>query len=100
MNITFQTLKSTGYRLQVATQSKYTPRTEKAKGDYDTVNIRKSQPVPEDEESFARMLAQRTAAQVNEGASPERVKELGRRVAEGTYQPNAQRIAGRLLGLI
>ncbi len=99
MNITFQPLKNTGYRPQVTTQSKHTPRTEKTKGDYDTVNIRKPQAAQDDEESFARMLAQRTAAQIGNGASPERVKDLSRRIAEGAYQPNAQRIAGRLLGL-
>ncbi len=76
MNITFQTLKNTGYRPQVTTQSKYTPRAEKARGDYDTVNIRRPQAAQDDEESFARMLAQRTAAQIGEGASPERVKDL------------------------
>lgn len=98
MNITFQPLNA-AYRPPVSASSKQKPRSEKIKGDYDTVNIRRAQAAPEDDESFARMLAKKTASQLNEGVSQERVQELGRRISEGAYQPDAQRIAGRLLGL-
>ena len=82
MNITFQPLNA-AYRPSVTVPSKQKPRSEKIKGDYDTVNIRKAQAALEDDESFARLLAKKTAAQLGDGA----------------YQPDAQRIAGRLLGL-
>lgn len=98
MNVTFQKL-NTAYRPMVPAKSKQAPRSEKIKGDYDTVNIRRSQAAPEDDETFARMLARRTAAQLGDGASQERVQELSRRISEGSYQPDSQRIAGRLLGL-
>ncbi len=98
MNISFQPLNAT-YRPTVSAPGKQKPRSEKIKGDYDTVNIRRAQAAPEDDESFARMLARKTASQLGDGASQERVQELSRRISEGTYQPDAQRIAGRLLGL-
>ena len=98
MNITFQTLNAV-YRPSVPAQNKQKPRPETIKGDYDTVNISHVTSSLEDEESFARILAKRTSSQLNEGASPERFQELSRRISDGSYQPNAQRIAGRLLGL-
>ena len=87
MNITFQTM-NTSYRTAVPAQRKYTPASGKTKGDYDTVNISKS-----------RVLARKTAAQLSDGASQERVQELKSSIAEGVYQPDSQMIAGRLLGL-
>ena len=62
MNITFQPLNA-AYRPSVTVPSKQKPRSEKIKGDYDTVNIRKAQAALEDDESFARLLAKKTAAQ-------------------------------------
>ena len=96
MNITFPSL-NTSYRSSVSAQPKTTPRREKAKGDYDTVNIRRSK-VADDDETFARMLARKTSAQLC-GASKERVAELRGKVADGSYQPDPGRIAGRMLGL-
>lgn len=98
MNVTFQTL-NTAYRPTVPVKTKQVPRTEKIKGDYDTVNIRRSQAAPEDDETFARMLARKAAAQLGDGASQEKRQEVSRRVSDGSYKPDAQRIAGRLLGL-
>lgn len=98
MNVRIQTL-NTAYRPLVPAQNKRTQRSEKTRGDYDTVNIRRPQAAQEDDETFARMLAKKAAAQLGEGVSQERVQELGRRVADGSYKPDAQRIAGRLLGL-
>ncbi len=97
MNITFQTLNSS-YRSSVSVQPRRTPQPKKAKGDYDTVNISKAPVTADDDETFARVLARKTAAQIG-SASLERVQEVGSRVADGTYVPDAQRIAGRLLGL-
>lgn len=96
MNIKIQTMNPS-YRTPVPAQRRRTPVSGKARGNYDTVTIQGPQAGPED--SFARILASRAAAQVKEGASPERVQELSRQVADGTYQPDADRIAGRLLGL-
>lgn len=75
------------------------PQSSTVKGDFDTVNIQGSRITQDEDETFARILARRTAAQLGSGASAERVQELGRQVADGTYQPDAQRIAGRMLGL-
>lgn len=99
MNVIFQTMNNQPYRTPVSTPRKRTVPTAAVKGDYDTVNIRRTQAAQDDDESFARMLARRTTAQLGSGASQERVQELGRRIADGTYQPDAQRIAGRILGL-
>ena len=99
MNVVFRTTNSQPYRTPVSAPRKHTAPAATVKGDYDTVNIRRPQAVQDDEESFARILARRATAQLGSGASQERVQELGRRVADGTYQPDAQRIAGRMLGL-
>lgn len=96
MNITFPSL-NTSYRSSAPAQQKTMPRKEKVKGDYDTVNIRRPKTV-DDDETFARMLARKTASQLG-GPGKERVSELRSRVADGTYVPDAQRIAGRMLGL-
>lgn len=100
MNIIFQTTKNTtAYRTAVPAQPRKTAVAGPARGDYDTVNISRARSAQMDDESFARLLARRTAAGLGNGASQEKVQELGRRVADGSYQPDAQRIAGRLLGL-
>lgn len=96
MNITFPSL-NTSYRSSAPAQQKTMPRKEKVKGDYDTVNIRRPK-AADDDETFARMLAKKAAAQLG-GASRERVSQLRGKVAEGTYVPDAGRIAGRMLGL-
>lgn len=97
MNITFPSV-NTSYRSTVSAQQKTMPRKEKVKGDYDTVNIRR--PRVSDDDTFARMLARRTASQLNgASASSEKVAELRSKVASGNYTPDAQRIAGRMLGL-
>lgn len=98
MNITFQAM-NTSYRPSVPVQPRRAPKAQKAGGDYDTVNIRRAPVAADDDETFARMLARRTAAQLG-NASQERVQELGSRIAEGSYVPDSQRIAGRMLGLV
>jgi len=95
MNVKFQTI-SPAYRTPVAAPKRRTSQAGKSQGNYDTVTIRGTQ--ADQEGSFARILSRTAASQLNEGASPERVQELGRQVAEGTYHPDADRIAGRLLG--
>jgi len=96
MNIQFQTMKPS-YRTPAPAPAARKPQTGKSKGNYDTVTIRGTQ--TDQDDSFARMLSRTAASQLNEGASMERVQELGRQVAAGTYHPDADRIAGRLLGL-
>lgn len=90
MNITFPSL-NTSYRPSVSVQPKTTPRKEKASGDYDTVNIRRSKAL--DDETFARMLAKKTAAQLGT-ASSERVADLRRKTEDGTYKPDRRPDAG------
>lgn len=97
MNITFPTL-NTPYRSSVPTQTKRTPSASKARGDYDTVNISRARVSLDDEETFARVLARRAAAQLNT-AGQDRIQELKGKVADGTYRPDPQRIADRILGL-
>ncbi len=99
MNVIFQTTNNTPYRAPVSTPRKRAAQPAAVKGDYDTVNIQRTRISQDDDESFARILARRATAQLGSGPSPERVQELGRRIADGTYQPDAQRIAGRMLGL-
>lgn len=96
MNIQFQTI-SPAYRAPAAAPKRHTAQTGKSQGNYDTVTIRGTQ--TDQEESFARMLSRTAASGLSEGAGPERVQELGRQVAAGAYHPDADRIAGRLLGL-
>ena len=101
MKIKFQTL-DTSYPSSVSRQRRRAPQPEKTRenyGNYDTVMINGPRINQEEDNSFARMLARSAASQLSAGASPERVQELGRQVADGTYQPDAQKIAGRLLGL-
>lgn len=98
MNIQFQTL-DTSYRTPVSAPRRRAAQSEKAKGNYDTVTINGPRISQNEDDSFARILAQRAASQLGQGASPERVRELGRQVADGSYQPDSYRIAGRLLGL-
>ena len=96
MNIRFQTVNSS-YRTPVPAQSRKAPSTGKSRGNYDTVTIHGAQ--TSQEESFARVLARSSAAQLSDGVQPERIQELRQQVTSGTYHPDADRIAGRLLGL-
>ena len=98
MNIKFQTI-DTAYRTPVTAQRRRAPQSGKAKGNYDTVTINGPRTDQAAEDSFARILAKSAASQVTRSASPERVQELSRQVADGTYQPDSSKIAGRLLGL-
>ena len=96
MNIKFQTM-SPSYRTPAPAPAARRPRTGQSKGNYDTVTIHGHQVSQED--SFARILSRRAASSLSGSASPERVQELSRQVSSGTYHPDADRIAGRLLGL-
>lgn len=100
MNVKFHTLNNNTYRAPVSSPRKRMPQSGAVKAaDYDTVNIKRTRNAQDDEESFSRLLARKASVQLGSGASPERVQELGRKIADGTYQPDAGRIAGRLLGL-
>ena len=56
MNVTFPVM-NTSYRPTISTPGRRPARSERTKGDYDTVNIRSSRTIQEDDESFARLLA-------------------------------------------
>lgn len=98
MNITFQTMK-TSYHSPVPAKRPYSPQTGKAKADYDTIDISRPRVNQDSDESFAQILARRVSSQMKSGVSQERVQELKQQVADGTYMPDSQKIAGRLLGL-
>ena len=66
-------------------------------GDCDKISLNKS-PYPEDDMSFARVLAREAAARLEAGVSSERVLSLKQQVESGTYRPDARRIAEKLLG--
>ena len=66
-------------------------------GDYDKISLNKS-PYPEDDMSFARVLAREAAARLEAGVSSERVLSLKQQVESGAYRPDARRIAEKLLG--
>ncbi len=102
MNVIFRTVNNTSYRTPVSAPRKRASQpSATVKGDYDTVNIQRSRAVQDDDEAFARMLARKAAGQLSgNSATPERLQELGRKVADGSYQPDAQMIAGRMLGLV
>lgn len=98
MNVKFQTLNPS-YRTPTPAPRRRAAQSGNVKGNYDTVTINGPRFTQDGEESFSRILAQKAASQLGQGVGPGRVQELGQQVADGTYQPDAQKIAGRLLGL-
>ncbi|MCI9535740.1 MAG: flagellar biosynthesis anti-sigma factor FlgM [Lachnospiraceae bacterium] len=101
MNVLFRPVNNATYRAPVSAPRKRASQpAAMVKGDYDTVNIQRSRTVQDDDETFARMLARKTASQLTgNSVSPDRLQELGRKVADGSYHPDSQQIAGRMLGL-
>ena len=69
MNVIFQTINNTTYRTPVSAPRKRMPQSSTVKGDFDTVNIQGSRITQDEDETFARILARRTAAQFG-GAGP------------------------------
>lgn len=66
-------------------------------GNYDRISLNKS-PYPDDDMSFARMLAHEAAGRLEGGVGKDRVLMLKQQVESGTYQPDARRIAEHMLG--
>lgn len=99
MNITFYTSNTEfpDYHSLTLAADRTKQSVRKGTGDYDKLTINKSQ-VPVEESSFARVLARETAGRLEGGAGQERVMKLQQQVASGTYQPDAKRIAERMLG--
>ena len=64
---------------------------------YDKVTIRK-RPDAADDSSFAQMLARKLTDRLAEGDNQEKVRRLQQEVASRTYEPDARRIAERMLG--
>ena len=64
-------------------------------GSYDQLTLRQS--YPSDSGQFARILAKDAAKDISVPASQARVEELRSQVADGTYVPDAARIASRML---
>lgn len=66
------------------------------KVDKDTLSISKGKAI--DDRSFVAALSRATADSLKVNASDKRVAELHQQVQSGTYRPNAQRIAEKILG--
>ena len=66
------------------------------KADKDTLSLSKDNAV--DDRSFIAALSKATAESLKVGASDKKVAELHQQVQSGTYRPNAQRIAEKMLG--
>ena len=66
------------------------------KADKDTLSLSKDNAV--DDRSFVAALSKATAESLKVGASDKKVAELHQQVQSGTYRPNAQRIAEKMLG--
>ena len=99
MNIKFYTGNTDypDYRsITSATNTQNTPAGREA-GNYDKISLNRS-PYPEDDVSFARVLAREATARLEGGVSSERVLYLKQQVESGTYHPDARRIAEKLLG--
>ncbi len=71
-------------------------------GNYDTVTLHSGTSFSTDDRSFAAAIARKLTGEVIEesgkNTSPEKLARLKREVSDGTYTPNAQLIARRLLG--
>ena len=66
------------------------------KADKDTLSLSKDNAV--DDRSFVAALSKAPAESLKVGASDKKVAELHQQVQSGTYRPNAQRIAEKMLG--
>ncbi|MCD8000764.1 MAG: flagellar biosynthesis anti-sigma factor FlgM [Clostridiales bacterium] len=85
------------YRTVTATANSSKASAGKETGNYDRISLNKS-PYPEDDASFARILAHEAAVRLEGGVSKERVLALKQQVESGTYLPDARRIAEHMLG--
>lgn len=66
------------------------------KANKDTLSLSKDNAV--DDRSFVAALSKATAESLKVGVSDKKVAELHQQVQSGTYRPNAQRIAEKMLG--
>lgn len=85
------------YRTTTSATSTQKTTVSREAGNYDKISFNKS-PYPENDVSFARVLAREAAAKLENGVSSERVLSLKQQVESGTYRPDARRIAERMLG--
>ena len=99
MNIKFYTGNTDFPDFRPVTSATNTQKTSAGReaGDYDKISLNKST-YPEDDLSFARVLAREAAARLEGGVSSERVLYLKQQVEAGTYHPDARRIAEKILG--
>lgn len=72
------------------------PADETRKADFDTVSIGRNNKV--DDGTFASALAKKTASEVENGVSRQRVEEIKSRVQNGSYRVDAMTIAQHMLG--
>lgn len=93
-------IQAAGMDRRIQTASPYRPGVlvSKSEGDYDTVTIHGPR-YGKGEGGFARLLAHQASVQLRPAPGPQRVQQLQDMVDKGTYEPNADIIARRLLGL-
>ncbi len=87
----------TNYNPSAATADRSKAVAGKAAGNYDKVTFSKSS-APVSETSFSRVLARETASLIEQTDNHAKVFRLQQQVASGTYVPNSQTIAERILG--
>lgn len=85
------------YRTVTSSGNSSKTSVDRESGNYDRISFNKS-PYPEDDTSFARVLAREAAARLEGGVGRERVLEIKQQVDSGTYHPDARRIAEHILG--
>lgn len=64
-------------------------------GSYDTITV--GAKTPSTESTFFDLLASRLSMEVRHTAPPEKLDRLSRQVAEGSYQPDEDRIADSIM---
>ncbi len=84
------------YRTAPSAPDQSKPNAAGSIGNYDKLTLHRTQ-YPTDPKRFARLLAKEAAKEVSRTTNSERVEELRRQVAAGTYVPDADLIARRML---
>ncbi|MGL5436391.1 MAG: flagellar biosynthesis anti-sigma factor FlgM [Lachnospiraceae bacterium] len=88
--------ESANYRSAISAADKSKPAANLSAGNFDQATFYQSSK-PVDEPSFARALAHAVANRLEQTDPQEKVARLQQQVADKTYQPDARRIAERIL---
>lgn len=99
MNITFYKMNNdcSKYNSPSLQQDKVKASPGSTPVNHDRLTINSSR-LPTDEASFARILAREAAIHLEDGPGSEQLLRLKQQVSDGTYVPDARRIAQHMLG--